>query len=142
MNCEQYQQQVSRMFDGLLEPSAQPALFDHLSKCNDCRRFFSSVNQIRIGFRSLAPITVPKRVDDRILAKLWESGGSFAYEDRPAIRQSPWHRTVPIPIPTLLLFLAMLIFGGLIFTVSSRSESNAEEMLLRQTVQSQYMPAK
>lgn len=142
MNCEQYQQQISRLFDGLLEPSAQPALFAHLSKCSDCRGFYSSVNHIRIGFRSLAPVTVSKKVDNIILGNLRDFSGSSAYGDRPAVRRSPWQRTIPVPIPTLLLFLAMLIFGGVIFTISSRSESNAEQMLLRQAAQSQFTPAK
>lgn len=126
MNCEQYQQQVSKLIDGMLEEVHQIGLFAHLSKCSECRRFYVSANRIRLSLTEATPFTMPSAVDDRVFAYLRNKMGQrLAY--RQPVPRTIWQRTIPIPVPTVILFLLMLLFAGMLFSANPEVQAFPEE---------------
>ena len=116
MNCEQYQLEISKMFDGLLDASVQRNLFVHLGTCDDCRKFFGSVNTIRLSFRKVDRIETREVIDLNVLRNNATAEPLGVIRDHQPVRRQVWNRTVPIPISTIVILILMLFVGGIMFT--------------------------
>lgn len=117
MNCEQYQEHISRLLDDELAREQTAAVFRHLAECAECRSFFFSVQEIRHAL--LADPGFP----ENILRSENHRALTARHEDRPAVRRSVrlLRRTVPVPAPLvaaaaivvlILSFLAAPRVGG------------------------------
>ena len=67
MNCDQYQEYISRFIDGELENADESDLFRHLGSCEQCRTFLKSILSLRTALTGSKQITVPGRLDRRVL---------------------------------------------------------------------------
>jgi anti-sigma factor RsiW len=63
MNCEEYQQQVSKLLDSALEKTKSPELFSHLGVCEECREFFTATMRIRAAMLSAPPLSIPAQME-------------------------------------------------------------------------------
>lgn len=69
MTCDEYTEQVSEFFDGEIAVTRSTGLFDHLSKCANCRLFLDILMKTRKAAVS-EEIPFPKELDERVLGRL------------------------------------------------------------------------
>jgi len=107
MTCEEHQEQISELIDNELEEQQSPALFSHLSTCEECRRFLHTTLRFRAGLQEEALPLAPTRLDQKVL------GTTPAVKryvlDRTARRSILWKRRVSLPLPAAALIMVLLM---------------------------------
>ena len=124
MNCEQSQQEVSKLLDNALERERTAELFGHLAVCENCRELFKSIIQIKRAMQNAAPLPMSPGMDEGVLQSAWA-------RPRQAPDQKPihgWngHRSLRARISTFALLLMLTLFIGLLFSVNIDKPSQAE----------------
>ena len=126
MNCEEYQQLVSKLLDNALEKEKRAAVFSHLGICEKCREFFESAMQIRRAMQSAAPLPMSAVMDADVLQLAMAQ--SRQAPDREPVQRLSQHRPLRSRISTFALLLMVTLFIGLLFSVNIEKPSQAEQI--------------
>ena len=124
MNCEEYQQQVSKLLDNALERTKTPDVFNHLSTCEGCREFFDSTMRIRRAIQSAAPLPMSEAMDADVLRHAMAQS-QWAHDRGPVQRLSQ-HRSLLSRISTFALLIMVTLFIGLLFSVNINAQKPPE----------------
>lgn len=116
MNCEEYQQQVSKLLDNALEKEKRADVFSHLGICEKCREFFESTMQIRLAMRSAAALPMSTAMDTEVLQLALTHGPQAP--DRGPVQRLSEHRSLRSRISTFALLIMVTLFIGLLFSVN------------------------
>jgi len=107
MTCEGYQEQVSQLVDNELGERESPALFAHLSTCNECKGFLQSTLRLRAGLYEDATLLAPNQLDEKVLSTA--PARKRSESDRPATRRILWKRRVSMPLPAAVLMMVLVM---------------------------------
>jgi hypothetical protein len=70
MDCEIYQENISRYIDNELDRAGEDDLFRHLASCEFCRVFIKDAMNLRSDLLSNKPVAVPEALNQRIIAEI------------------------------------------------------------------------
>jgi anti-sigma factor RsiW len=107
MTCEGYQEEVSQLVDNELGERESPALFAHLSTCNECKGFLHSTLRLRAGLHEDATLLAPNHLDKKVLSTT--PARKRSEPDRAATRRILWKRRVSMPLPAAVLVMVLLM---------------------------------
>jgi len=107
MTCEGYQEQVSQLVDNELGEREPPALFAHLSTCDECRRFLHTTLRLRAGLQEDAPVLASSRLDQKVMGIAPSAKRYVA--DRSAARSFVGRRRISLPLPAAALVMVLLV---------------------------------
>jgi predicted anti-sigma-YlaC factor YlaD len=124
MNCDEYQQQVSKLLDNAHEKGKAADVFSHLGVCESCREFFESTMQIRLAMRSAGPLPMSEAMDVELLQKAPFENRRI--RDRGAIQRLGQHRSLRSRISTFALLIMVTLFIGLLFSVNISAQGPPE----------------
>lgn len=117
MTHNEYQEQISQLIDGELEWKQQPALFTHLSACNECRLFLNSAITLRSKIAA-STMPVPQSLDQKMLTSL-SAPLVYQFNARPAA----FRLAVAASIAFILL-MSSLLFGTQLLRTQDISASH------------------
>jgi predicted anti-sigma-YlaC factor YlaD len=141
MTCEGYQEQVSQFIDNELEERDAPALFSHLSTCEECRGFLRTTMRLRAGLQEQAPLLAPNHLDEKVMGAR-PASKRFA-PDRVAIPGvTPtivWKRRISLPVPVAAVVIVLLMLGSI--ALSSLWFRGSEPGYQTQTIYVTTLPA-
>lgn len=109
MQCEERTQALNLFLDSTLESADQTELFSHLSMCEECRSYVSTMMKIsRVGQRE--NISFPGEIDDTIMHRI-SMDESSSLNPKQSIRNvvPHWKNTFQIPVPVAYALVAAAI---------------------------------
>ena len=124
MSCEEFQQQISKLLDNVLDKKETPGVFTHLSGCEECREFFGSTMQIRKALQRTSSLPMPEKIDRNVLSAV-RTGGWFAPDRRP-VPLVNGQRVLRLRTSTVVLLLLMLFLGALFFSTQVEFQPPSE----------------
>jgi len=68
MTCNECQRAINKLLDGEVTAASSSDLFDHLTKCGDCRRFFDAMALIGREMEK------SQQLDEPMTALAWNAG--------------------------------------------------------------------
>jgi predicted anti-sigma-YlaC factor YlaD len=110
MNCDQHQEEMSRMMDGQESGAVLPGLFRHLSECEECRRFYAAARAVE---RTPAtPVVFPVRIDHAVYARVRRN------PELPGPAFAGWwsgffRRRIPVPAAAVVAVAVVMLAMGL-----------------------------
>jgi hypothetical protein len=111
MQCEERTSAVNLFLDGTLEPADQRELFSHLSICEGCRSYISTMMKIAI-VRQAEETPFPAEIDDAVLQRI-SSERSLVKDSRRSLTDFVHFRgnafRIPVPVACALIAAAMVI---------------------------------
>jgi anti-sigma factor RsiW len=113
MSCEKFEEMISVSLDGELTAQETDQLHWHLSTCQACREFLSSMQQIKDLFKLQPDQVLSDEFDQKFFARLTE----LRSERRKETKAIPWWKVkfvIPAPVAYAVI-LAFLFLMGLIF---------------------------
>ncbi len=108
MNCESFQDKIQKYNDNELEKGFEPILFEHLSKCGECREFMKSLNVIE-NYIAAERNSFPAELDDKILKEISNQNYSANKISTGKIFRKMNYQTY-FNFAFALILLAMLVF--------------------------------
>ena len=132
MNCEEYQQQVSRLLDNALGKEKMADLFRHLGECEECRVFFGTSMQLRQAMRSAVPMQVPESVDGEVLG--FAASRQSAVSDAAPQPFGLSNHTSRISIRTVALAVLVLVIGCVMFSTTISIDTQGASPSAFQTI--------
>jgi predicted anti-sigma-YlaC factor YlaD len=126
MNCEEYQQLVSKLLDNALEKENMADVFSHLGTCERCREFFGSTMHLRQAMRGATPLTTSATMDADLLRRAMVQ--SRQAPDREPVHGSTHHRSLRSRLSTFALLIMVTLFIGLLFSVNIEKPNQAESI--------------
>ena len=104
MTHDDFQEQISQLIDGELGGENQPALFEHLSSCAECRSFLNSTLALRSKLATMvAPI--PAGLDVR-MQNTFAATPSYLFNAQPAAVRLAFAASI-----AFILLMGSLLFG-------------------------------
>lgn len=70
--CDRYQEQISSLIDGELNPNEQRALAEHLRTCRECRRLYTAFRSVSVAIAD-ATVEPPSNLTARIMQQVREA---------------------------------------------------------------------
>ena len=145
MSCDEYQQEISKLLDNMLDKKETPGVFTHLGGCEECRDFFSSTVRIQRAMRAAATVSIPAQLDATVPAVLLGQEGyardkaaaastsvDASFRDRAASAMQ--HDAAPVPrrsprkvysrIGTALQLLIVTILLVFLFSIRVTSQGD------------------
>ena len=124
MNCEDYQQLVSKLLDNSLGKGKTADMFRHLGECDECRAFFGTSMYLRHAMQSAPPMRATESVDKKVLSfttsqpHVGSSVGGIRSSSIPMDRKAPsvMRSGIREHIRVFALVLLTVIVSGLIWT--------------------------
>jgi predicted anti-sigma-YlaC factor YlaD len=116
MNCETYQQNISRHFDSDLTGREAQDLFLHLAGCDQCRNLLHGMIQLRNAIRPSPAPEPPESLDRKVLSIPAQS--SHGHRKVFPHVASLWKQHLAIPVPAAgAALLALLLTTALALTM-------------------------
>ncbi len=112
MNCENYQEQISKFVDGELSIEEEGGMFIHLGACLQCRSFLKNLYSLKSTLALSPPPAVPKRLDRRVAAHIASEKSAFAWKDIFQRIQSTQYSYRAIGLAIILSVLFAFIFSA------------------------------
>jgi hypothetical protein len=145
MNCEDYQQLVSKLLDNSLEKGKTADVFRHLGECDECRAFFGTSMHLRHAMQSAPPMQATESVDrevlgfthsqPRVVSRVAGIRSSSTRMDRKA--SSVERSGIREQIRVFALVLITVIVSGLIWTRTLPKQREEGVDLTREALQSE-----
>lgn len=114
MSCDEHQQNISKLLDGMLDKDQTPGVFAHLGGCEECREFFQLTLGIRQAMRAAPPVSLPENFE-AIVRSIGGVRQGFA-PDRVPVALAAVHKPIRLRVSTVALLLLMLFLGALLFS--------------------------
>lgn len=117
MTHDEYQEQISQLIDGELGGEQQPALFTHLSACNECRLFLNSTITLRSKI-AISPMPVPQSLDQKMLSS-FSTPLVYQFNARPAAFRLALAASI-----AFILLMGSILIGPQILRTEQTPQSN------------------
>ena len=101
MNCELCQNQISRLMDGELPIEESAEMFDHLGKCETCRKFYYQLRSLNLSLGQLRQANVPLPTGREVHTATKKSNQFDRF----------WSKQIPVRFPVLTLLVFALAIG-------------------------------
>jgi anti-sigma factor RsiW len=130
---------VHAYLDGELSIGEQPALFEHLAGCRECRRTMDSV----LAFRRMSRqeyLALPPSADEAFFERLARFKKLSDQHDRGEDRQPLWNARRSISLRSAVFLAAVVFFIGLVLPMPARTEY-ATAMIQMEVERVQFEPS-
>ncbi|MDP1675299.1 MAG: zf-HC2 domain-containing protein [Bacteroidota bacterium] len=122
MNCQTTKEQISQLLDNELRAEELQPMFQHLSECEECRKFFLQTKDIHDSAKTLEYITAPKVIDQKFAVLGMEQQQSFL------------SRKFTISVPSAIYSIGAVIVLMLFIYVSGTIQEKQIAEQYRQTM--------
>jgi anti-sigma factor RsiW len=117
MTHDDFQEQISQLIDSELGKENQPALFEHLSFCAECRSFLSSTLALRSKLATLSE-PIPAGLDVR-MQNTYAATPIYRFNAQPAAVRLALAASI-----AFILLMGSLLFGPQILRTQQMPMSN------------------